>query len=345
MSSASGSASGSLGSPQSVSGGVNVNAACELYKCLGEGTYGQVYAMRDKETKQPSGRILKISMLLGQREIDSFVREVLYLQELQDQAWRKSEADEWRPLVPKLYTSKTHTLRRPNCPLILEGHQTMEQMDGTVTELGLSQARPFNIRGVAYTSQQFQEMITLTLLLDQMQIVHGDLKRKNLLYKRRNDTTQGKISSSENYDDIVMVLSDFGFTGMLPSLSLSSSTLSKEMELLLKPRVGFPDLPMINKKPKKGKKDLKQQDGNSTKNILPTHLWPYLNRWQMYFDFVYNRATYLIDEKNTPKKVSLLPKWVIRHMFEIPEKILDEFLSLYGLDGPTLPFPNTHPKK
>jgi serine/threonine protein kinase len=324
-------------------------SSLEIHERLGSGMFGDVYGLRDSLTKKPSDRILKISFLKDYTAVSTFSREVLYLRELQNHQW--FDGQKWHPLAPKFFNSwidRPHLLSLAT-RVIPQGTQTMERMDGTLTDLGLKQARKKlgnkqnknSLRGVVgYTTTQIRKMVRLTFLLDHLGLVHGDLKRRNLLYKGSHGQT--------------IVLSDFGFTGLLPSdpssssccysssssqslpsLSFSTTTtttgsspasdngsdvasLAGPHARFLEPRIGFPDLP--RNRPR-----------------LPPELWPYVNRWQMYFDFVYNRPTYWIKPKK--KKMRLMPCKVVQKMFGLPDWAVARFVDLYQLYPTNLDLP------
>jgi hypothetical protein len=144
-------------------------------------------------------------------------------------------------------------------------------------------------------------MMYLILALDQQRIVHGDMTRRNMLYKQESN-------------DIVMVLSDFGFTGELSPSGYH-------------PRIGFPNLVRSHQLlPMLIEFFHLQPSVRSTR--LPVHLWPFVNRWQMYFDCVYNRPTYVILSSG---QCCFLPQWILCHFFKLPPSILAEFLRLYHI--------------
>lgn len=303
---------------------------------IGKGAYGKVYSLRDSRTKRSIPRILKISPIHDPRRIVTFNREVLYLQELQALRWRskKHHTNVWRPLVPRLFQKQVirasslsapppsiSHMSKPSTPLTstsaseqADGHQVMEQYKDNMTELGLRQCRNHvtdpkkEKTSVAFTTQQLCLMKELVFALDQFGIVHGDAKRHNLLYRVVwNRKTHKRL--------LEIVWSDFGFTG-ITAIQHQDSQQSVE-GYFTQPKLGFPDLkPHIHP--------------------LPAHLWPFVNRWQMYFDMVYNRPTYWIQKNG---KCVRLVHYLAAKMLQLPTTIVDQFHAVYRLyaDNKQLP--------
>lgn len=360
---------------------------------LGKGEYGTVVSLRSKKTRQPTGQIMKVSLFRNERDERTFNREVYYLVRLQEIQWSrerlgeekdkptrgsnetkssvsplensvfeasspdecKSSSDSSRLiphgwLVPRLYSywkdnieqrrrrpradaasNSTTILTSPaSAPVpVMQGIQIMEQFEGTVTDLGLIQAKRFRLkRAVALTAQQICSVVGCVHAYDRVKIVHGDLKRRNLLYSRKGQDIRG---------------GDHGFTGFLMTaiethrLRKANPNKSISAPPLTHPKIGYP------------------REMGKWVHRFPTHLWEYLNRWQMYFDFVYvlapctfryaacshsrmwmidwegsyNRLTYVFDENsNSGMTLYKLPEPLIRKMLNVPLDIVYEFDSM-----------------
>lgn len=205
----------------------------------------------------------------------------MWLEALRDTHWRSTITDgKWQPLVPELFSHNTSGKHAT---------QIIEQFDGSLTHIGLAQAQLFdNIRGggVAFTVKQMVQQSQLLDVLDHKQLVHGDLKRRNILVLGD-----------------VLALGDWSFAGALAS-KLRPNQIPDPDDYLC-PEVGFPDLPL----------HLVQD-----KHALPHCIWNYLNRLQLYLDSAHNRSTYLISDDG--KSAEKVPECVLRRLFQIPKNVL-----------------------
>jgi serine/threonine protein kinase len=139
----------------------------EFDQKLGEGSHGQVWSLKNAVDPQESKRwVVKLSKFYSERSRDTFRRECYFLEYL-----RKHR------LVPLLLHSRIeHGF----------GIQIIQRFDGTLKSLGRKQAIEGKIKGkksLVFTSKQFAQMVRLTTTLDSLQIVHGDTKPANILFR------------------------------------------------------------------------------------------------------------------------------------------------------------------
>lgn len=210
---------------------------------IGQGEYGSVWALQAPMGHEKKRWILKVSDLDGDPErIEGFQREVFFLKKLQ-------ETD----VVPELKMAF-------ECDG--QGLQVMERFNGSLQDLGAAQGQLFGLhprREVALTQEQIDATVDLVLRFDKHRIIHGDLKRGNILQRNR-----GKHQ----------VVADFGFTGA--------------RESPYHPLLGF-----VHNYGCDVKTFVKDGD-TRLRTPIPKALIPYVNRWQIWADFVGGRATYII---------------------------------------------------
>jgi hypothetical protein len=142
------------------------------------------------------------------------------------------------------------------------------------------------------STSQVASIVAVTHAYDRIEIVHCDLKRRNLLHKQGYDIRVG----------------DHGFTGFLKT-ALEYGKLYPGKRLtnvpITHPKIGYP------------------RELGKWSHRFPTHLWVYLNRWQMYFDFVYNRKTFVFETGSTA--IYPMPEPLIRRLLNVPLEIVHEF--------------------
>ena len=218
---------------------------------IGRGDYGAVWSSGLNPSTGGGGHgwIVKVSNLdRCDERIDGYHREVYFLKRLQGTS-----------LVPQL-------ARAEMCQQ--QGIQVMEQFEGSFQDLGAQQAKLFKLPAneVALTEEQIYAVVDLVLAFDRHKIVHGDLKRGNILQRDKARK---------------VVLADFGFSGTSGSSPYE-------------PLIGFTrhyGCPAQVKVESNGKRVLKVP--------IPAHLLPFMNRWQIYSDFVGGRLTWIIPKKSS----------------------------------------------
>jgi hypothetical protein len=294
-----------------------VTVDSETYALIGEGGYGIVLALRDIKTKQSLRRILKISPFIDVKlrydsgQADAFYKEVLFSRALKTvmvPPIKGSTNTTPHCIVPKLYSYRVS--QNTTCSY---GCQVMQQLDGTMRQLGLSQAEKFGITdgSFAFTTFQFRKMGQLLKILKSILYVHGDFKLGNIV-----ETDNGQI----------MMVIDHAFGGWawyyLPEL-MPSEYKSKSADVkanpFYRPQIGYPDLPFADK--------ANQLNPKNPPNF-PKHLWQYLNQCQLYFSLNVTRHTYLIEDDN--KTCKLIPSEVILMFLELPQEHCLEFQALYN---------------
>jgi len=252
-------------------------------KLLGQGDFGAVYSLISTTTNEQVPWILKVSDFGRTRaqnkdRQDSFNREVYFLKRLQGSG-----------LVPKLKSSSI-------CDG--QGIQVMERFDGSFQELGTKQAEEHNLqpKEVAVTQEQIDNVVNLVHRFDKYDILHGDLKRGNILY-----SDNGKR----------VVVADFGFTGARDSPY-------------------YPLLGFIRNYECPASVVITPDGSTKLKTSIPKNLVPYLNRWSIYADFIGGRRTFIITKT---KKLKEINKYKLAKALGLPRHILKEFQS-YCKDAP-----------
>jgi serine/threonine protein kinase len=355
-----------------------------IHRLIGRGTYGRVYELWDRVHNQPLyDRVLKVSDLMDKRHIETLHREVYYLYLLRTAIWRDrarsaKQWDGWKPTVPQLYdyafvslhsrvgrsasAPAPHSdtryswqrqvgLKSPPPNAIGRGFQVMERMDTTVTELGIKMAEGYAVpeHSIVHTPEQVGGVIQETHLLDEMSVVHADLKRRNLLC---------------SVDGADIRCCDFGFSGLVPSTNpvdwqrfLAPPPFQQTEEhphhhhqQERPPRISPSDWLRNDRRPVYRSSDLPKEVQKSfwfpklgfpealgrQSHHLPVHLWAYLNRYQMFFDMVYNRITYFTTCNR--ESAILLEPYQVRNLLRLPESIIREFHQLLDHDKiPPLP--------
>jgi Protein kinase domain len=218
-----------------------------LDDALGAGSFGGVWALKARATEGKNGErwILKVSDLRGGRAdlVDIFDREVYFLLRLQASG-----------LVPRLLG---RPLRQDGF-----GFQAMERFDSSLEDLGRAQARRCGVEGNAevFTDEQIDAAVKLVHRFDETRVLHGDLKRANIL-----QSNAGRH----------LVVADFGFAGARES----------NYHVLL----GFV---RHHRCPVETKRT---DDATSyeLKTPVPAKLEPFLNRWELFLDLARGRPTLL----------------------------------------------------
>jgi serine/threonine protein kinase len=210
---------------------------------LGRGEYGSVWATTDSVPSSGKRWILKVSDLDGDKErTESFKREIYFLRKLQN-----------TDVVPELKLAV-------ECDG--QGLQIMERFNGSLQDLGYAQGQLFGLHPkyeVALTQEQIDATVDLVHRFDRYSVIHGDLKRGNILQRNR-----GKHQ----------VVADFGFTGA--------------RESPYHPLLGF-----VHNYGCDTKTLIKDGD-TKLRTPIPKALVPYANRWQIWTDFVGGRKTFII---------------------------------------------------
>jgi hypothetical protein len=345
-----------------------INEDKETDVIVGHGGYGTVWSLRSRKTKEPLPEVLKISSFVnrdGTFDEEQFIvyeKEIEFLKLLQNitlpfttvlnnEDKNNNNTDENKStasptttihysIVPKLIDSWTNTSLSTG---FQQGCQIMEKLDGNLTDLGLSQARMFHLEegSFLFTPIQFRKVSEIPELLDSNDLIHGDLKPRNLVYLNGGHILKiidggfwGRISHYK-----AKAKAKAKESALSGASSISSNSIErKDKETQLSKRdtlkkvmkenaqIGYPDLPFCN-----------AMDRRNPKNppSFPLHLWPYLNKCQLCFAFTVNRKTYLLRENS---KCELLPWEVVLMLFKLPTEYFYEFLALYD---PRSSFSNT----
>ena len=149
-----------------------------------------------------------------------------------------------------------------------EGLQVMERFDGSLQDLGDIQAKIWKLRAndKVLTGEQLAAIVNLVKDFDQHRVYHGDLKRGNILYSL--DPQNGAFRA---------VIADFGFSGAHNSPYY--------------PLTGFTrnyDCPS---------KTITDANGDMRlEKPIPKTLLPFINRLQLYTDFIGGRRTFIVSK-------------------------------------------------
>lgn len=176
-----------------------------------------------------------------------------------------------------------------------DGMQILERFDGSLQDLGDMQAQAVGLpKGTkALTVAQLDAIVDLILKFDQSGVWHGDLKRGNILYSINPLTKQFRA-----------VVADFGFAGMKNSPYFVTLGFVRNY--------GCPSKIIVDEY---GHIKLKQP--------IPSALKPYLNRWQMYTDFIGGRKTFIIHPTNS--KVTAISARRLANALKLPTRIRQQF--------------------
>jgi hypothetical protein len=273
---------------------------------LGEGSYGSVWSLapasaafsgqdddaEEKQRQNANGKqwILKVSNLDGDASrTEQFDREVYFLRRLQGTG-----------LVPELKMARV-------CGG--QGLQLMERFDGSFQELGVKQGAKWGLHTkheVAVTQEQIDAVVDLVLKFDKYGILHGDLKRGNIL-----ESGGGKR----------VVLADFGFTGARDSP--------------YHPLLGFVNNYACPTR------TTREDGATKLRQPIPRAIAPYLNRLEIYTDFVGGRQTFIIPPNSDLVSSSRKKKRHLRKLdpkrlakaLQVPQSVLAEFRR-YCPDAP-----------
>lgn len=301
---------------------ISVTDEWETDKIVGEGAYGIVLSLRHKQTHTPGSMILKISPFIDLKmkydpsQADAFFKEILYLNHLFQNEYLMipptiyNQQTKPQPIVPQLYAASVNFNPSNRC---VQGLQVMEQFDGTMTQLGETQAvRLGKPNGVfVFYDYQIFNMIQLSHILDSCDIVHGDLKPRNIVYREN-----GRI----------LKLIDCAFMGYSWFYNHNDEKHKQQQEnIFYRPQIGFPGLPF---------RELVNRQHPTNPPAFPSHLWRILNRLQLYFALMVHRKTWIIkttensnDDKNEScEQITILEilKWI-----KLSQKEITEFLNLY----------------
>lgn len=252
-------------------------------RTIGVGSYGQVMSVPSHPR-----RVLKICRLKDTDERCNFARETHFLQAMQSLQYLDPVIKDYRRVVPRLYD--VAILDRE-----MSGLHLMERMVASIHDLGCQQAQEYGLpkHELAYTWEQLCQIRRLVLALDAKGIVHGDLKRRNILYRDEED---GQVS---------MAVSDFGFSGYAER--------ANGFYRKWPPRIGYP---------------VTMKTPNPTRGRLPSWLTGYLNRWHMYYDLLVPRSVYLIIRSSYG--VVRLREGFLRRWFSLPRHIVARFWALFA---------------
>jgi hypothetical protein len=262
----------------------------EPLSMIGRGDYGSVWTIRKRaNTRADPHWILKISNLDGDLErTEGYQRELLFLKRLQG-----------TNLVPEL---KWSTICNG------QGIQQMEKFDGSFQDMGQKQGQWFGLNEktqVALTQDQIDKVVELVRAFDTFGVIHGDLKRGNLLQRNSGEK---------------VVVADFGFS-VVADFGFSGARDTKYYPLIGFTRHhGCPAETVVD------------ADGITKLKVpVPKELLPYLNRWQIYTDFVNGRQTFIFKpnaavKPRTAKLKRLSPKKLAKSLGLSP-KIQSLFAS------------------
>lgn len=250
-------------------------------KLIGSGEYGTAWTL-DENTKSKSGLkwILKVSNLgKSVSRNDAFRREVHFLTLLSKTG-----------LVPKLQSSSVCNG---------SGLQIIQAFDGSFKDLGIEQGKSLKMKKAeaVFNDEQIDNVIELVNRFDQLKIIHGDLKRSNILQSNGGQH---------------LVIADFGYSGTLDG-----------PESKYEPLMGFTQnhgCPFKTLTPDFVHIKLEQP--------IPREIAPYFNRWQLYRDFIYSRPTFIIQfKKGRPVLERLTPESMAKRL-GLTKKVL-ELIGLY----------------
>jgi hypothetical protein len=196
-----------------------------LKKKIGSGEFGSVFTV-----DASPDIVIKINNITNKEEEEAFDRELHYLHYLKKDHLKYLKVLTVPPAhndsqnksnlkIPVLYDSWRC---RDSTSQDKYGIQILERFDGSVKQLGLDQAE--NLRKHlrldqkhhetkgdvwAFTEEQLKNIIDLGKFLDNHQLIHGDAKLANLLFKYQYKNK----NKSKNRYKVRLVLADFGFTG------------------------------------------------------------------------------------------------------------------------------------
>jgi serine/threonine protein kinase len=174
------------------------------------------------------------------------------------------------------------------------GYQMMEHFDHSVQHLGAKQAQKYGLNGdknVVFTLKQVHAIVDAVLRFDKHGIRHGDLKKGNLLQRNNGET---------------VVVADFGFSSK-PETEFKHGMMGFTANYgcgILVDRIAT-------------KRQVR------TLHSLPAHLKSYLNRWQIWVDFIGGRKSHLVNLR-TKKLKRIDGEWLAK-LLDLPKHIIEDF--------------------
>lgn len=243
-------------------------------KLLAWGSFGSVWELLSTTDGTVRRWVLKVSLLSDRDQIDTFDREVYFLDRLKS-----------TQLVPVLRSSGTCKNARGQTL----GIQVMERFDSSWEDLGKRQAKSLGLASgkVAFKPWQIDRLLELVNRFDEHKILHGDLRRSNILQSGNGER---------------VVVADFGFSGA-PN--------TPYMPLLgFVKRYNCPGTMIF------------ERGSRSLKTPIPYDLANHFNRWSIWKEFFSGRPMFLIRKNKALEKLG--PKHVAQKL-DLSPAIIERF--------------------
>jgi len=262
---------------------------------LGSGAYGSVYALSDERW------VVKQFLIDSASAYQNYKKETHFLKSLQSLQYFDPVSGLWQWICPQI----KHTERKGKL-----GIHVMERMTASLHMLGQLQAKKCGLNmncDLVYSEMQLRQVANLCEALDKWGIVHGDLKRRNILFS----WTSGSVIINKSgvfTTPLSLRVVDFGFSGIRPSNATKEKLLTR---ICKADSIGYP-----------------ASIENLEKNIngaLPNWILQNLNRWQLFYDLLIVRNIY-IERNNVLHPIT---PYELQSIFQVPSKVIDRFWRFF----------------
>lgn len=262
---------------------------------LGSGAYGSVYALSDERW------VVKQFFIDDARSYQNYRKETHFLTSLQPLQYFDSLSGLWQWICPQIKYAK----RKGQV-----GIHVMERMTASLHMLGQLQANQCGLNmncDLVYSEMQLRQVANLCEALDKWGIVHGDLKRRNILFSWTSGSV--RINKAGVFTTpLSLRVVDFGFSGIRPSNAKKEGLLSG---LCKANAIGFPASIECSER--------------NINGALPNWILQNLNRWQLFYDLLLVRNLY-IERNNVLHPVT---PYELQNIFQVPTKVIDRFWQYF----------------